>query len=331
MKRRDVLGLGLTSAAGIAMGSWKVALAQSTYPERPIRLIIPFAAGGATDLHGRLLAQRLSPILGQQIIVEPKPGASGIIGTAEVVRAKPDGYTLLLSTSSTLIIAPAAVKEPPYNAMKDLITIAIIGVQPVMIVATPGLPVKNLRELIDLLKANPGKYNYGTSGSLSVNQLMMEMFKKQAGNLDVTLISYHGTNEVARDLLGGHIHLAALTATGALPLYRAGKLRVVAACAETRLRAAPEIPTAIEQGMPDLVVLTFNAISVPAGTPKPVLDRLNQTMAKIMASDTYINDLDRLGMELFAGSTPEKATKFIGDLILKWTPQIKELAAQQGG
>lgn len=335
MKRWHISGFGLAligAIGAIAMGVGTVALAQSAYPDRPIRLIVPYGAGSATDLHGRILGQRMSPLLGQSIIVENRVGASGIIGTTVVVRSRPDGYTMLLGTSSTMAIAPSTVKEPPYNVIKDLITIAIIGVQPLMIVATPGLPAKNLRELIELLRANPGKYSYGTSGDLSVNQLMMELFKKQAGNLNVTPVTYSGgTNEVARDLLGGQIHLAALTASGALPLYRGGKLRVLAVCAESRLRSAPDIPTAIESGMSDFVVLTFNAISVAAGTPKPVVDRLNQAMSTIMASDAYGKELDQLGMELFAGgSTPERATKFIGDFITQWTPQIREISAQQG-
>ena len=173
---------GVWLGAFVAFCLCCASLAQAQYPDKPIRMIIPFAAGGATDLHGRMLAQRMQQMLGQTIVVEAKAGASGIIGTSEVVRARPDGYTLLLATSSTLIIAPAAVKQPPYDAIKDLATIAIIGVQPTMIVAHPDVPAKTLKELIVLLKANPGKYNYGVSGSLSVNQLMMEMFKKQAGS-----------------------------------------------------------------------------------------------------------------------------------------------------
>ena len=320
---------GVWLGAFVAFCLCCASLAQAQYPDKPIRMIIPFAAGGATDLHGRMLAQRMQQMLGQTIVVEAKAGASGIIGTSEVVRARPDGYTLLLATSSTLIIAPAAVKQPPYDAIKDLATIAIIGVQPTMIVAHPDVPAKTLKELIVLLKANPGKYNYGVSGSLSVNQLMMEMFKKQAGNLNVTPVPYKGTNEVTADLLAGRVQLAALTATGAMELYHANRIRVLASCSETRLKAAPDIPTAIEAGLPDLVVLTFNAISLPAATPKPVLEKLNQTIVKIMASESYVKDLDKLGMELFSGSTPERATKFISDLAAKWTPQIRELAALQ--
>ena len=333
MKRRDVLGLALLSAAAFAMCGWNVALAQNTYPDHPVRLIVPYAAGSATDLHGRLLVPRISPILGQSIVIEDKPGASGIIGTAAVVHAKPDGYTLLLGTSSTLVIAPATVKEPPYEVMKDLITIAIIGVQPIMLVATPGLPVKNLREFVDLIKASPGKYTYGTSSDLSVNELMMKRLKKQAGNLNLIPVNYSGgTNEVARDLLGGHLHLAALAASGALPLYHGGKLRVLAVSAATRLRSAPDIPTFVESGLPDVVVLTFNAISVPAGTPKPIVDRLSQTMAKVMAADDYVKDLDKLGMDLLpGGSSTENATKFLNDFIGKFTPDIKEHRALTGG
>lgn len=303
--------------------------AQSNYPDRPIRMIIPFAAGGATDLHGRMLAARLQPLLKQTIIVEAKAGASGIIGTQEVLRSKPDGYTILLSTSSTLIVAPAGVKEPPYDSLKDLVTINIIGVQPTAVVASNDLPARSLKELIALLKAAPGKYSYGAAGTLSVNTLMMEMFKKQAGNLDLVLVPFKGNNEVTTELLAGRLPLAALTSTGVLDLYRAGKVRVLAVASDARIKSAPDIPTGAEQGFPDLIVVTFNAISLPAATPRPIQNRLNQAIVSIMASEAYVRDLDKLGMELFSGSTPEQATKFIASLAAKWTPAIRDLAATQ--
>ncbi len=331
MNRRHLSSVAWTILAAALCGGTGIAHAQGTYPERTIRIVVPFAAGGSTDAHARLLANRMTPLLGRSVIVEAKPGASGIIGTSEVVHARPDGYTLLLATSSTLIIAPAAVKTPPYNAMKDLNTIAIIGVQPIMIVATPSLPAKNLQELIGLLKANPGKYNYALSGGLTVNTLMMEMFKKQAGNLDVTAVPYKGTNEVALALVGGHVELAALTPGSGMELYRANKIRVLAVASESRLKAAPDFPTTVEQGLPDLVVLTFDAISIPAATPKPITDRLTQVIGRIMATDAYLEELDRLGMEAFAGSTsPERVNQFLNGLINRWSPTIKELSAREG-
>lgn len=304
-----------------------VAFAQGNWPERPIRLIIPFAAGGATDLHGRMLAARMQPLLKQTIVVEAKAGASGIIGTQEVIRAKPDGYTTLLSTSSTMIVAPAGVKEPPYDALKDLATISIIGVQPTAIVGSNDMPARNFKELVPLLRANPGKYPYGSAGALSVNTLMMEMFKKQAGNLGMDLVPFKGNNEVVAELLAGRLPLAALTSTGVLDLYRAGKVRVYAVANETRIKSAPDIPTTVEMGMPDLVVVTFNAISLPAATPQPILNRLHQVIGSIMGSDAYAADLNKLGMELFPGTTPEQASRFITSLAQKWTPHLRELAA----
>lgn len=327
MRRPIVPAASLGVAIGISLCC--IGLAQAQYPNKPLRMITPYAAGGSTDLHGRMLAQRMQTMLGQTIVVEAKVGGSGIVATLEAIRAKPDGYTLLLGTSTNLIIAPAAVKPPPYDAIKELATIAIIGIQPTMIVAHPELPAKSLKELIALLKANPGKYNYGIAAGLSVNQLMMEMFKKQAGNLNVVAVSYKGTNEVTTDLMAGRIQLAAYPATGAMDLYRTGRVRILATCSEVRLKTAPDIPTAIEGGLPDLVVLTFNAVSLAAATPKSIVDRLNQVIVKIMASDAYIQDLDKLGMEPFVGSTPEKASQFISDVATKWTPQLRELAEQQ--
>jgi len=226
-------------------------------------------------------------------------------------------------------VAPAGVKEPPYDSLKDLVTINIIGVQPTAVVASNDLPARSLKELIALLKAAPGKYSYGAAGTLSVNTLMMEMFKKQAGNLDLVLVPFKGNNEVTTELLAGRLPLAALTSTGVLDLYRAGKVRVLAVASDARIKSAPDIPTGAEQGFPDLIVVTFNAISLPAATPRPIQNRLNQAIVSIMASEAYVRDLDKLGMELFSGSTPEQATKFIASLASKWTPAIRDLAATQ--
>ncbi len=327
MKHSRLAALALIAAPLFALPG--ALQAQATYPDKPIRMIIPFAAGGATDLHGRMLAARMQPLLKQTIVVEAKAGASGIIGTQEVLRSKPDGYTILLSTSSTLIVAPAGVKEPPYDSLKDLSTIAIIGVQPTAIVSANDFPAKSLKELTALLRANSGKYVYGAAGTLSVNTLMMEMYKKQAGNLNLDLVPFKGNNEVTAELLAGRLPLAALTSTGVLDIYRAGRVRVLAVASDSRIKSAPDIPTAAEQGFPDLVVVTFNAISVPAATPRPIQTRLNQVIVSIMASESYVKDLDKLGMELFSGSTPEQAQKFIANLAAKWTPAIRDLAATQ--
>ncbi len=319
MNRRDVLRL-----AGAVFALPLCARAQEKYPDRPIRLVVPFAPGGETDIIGRLWAQKVAPQLGGSFVVENKPGAGGAVATAEVARAKPDGYTLLSGTTSTHVINPAAMGNPTYEPVKDFVPIAIVSTTPTSILVHPAMPVQNVQELVALIRANPGKYAYGSAGPGTITNMTGELFKMLAGGLDLTHVPYKGGGPAVQDLIAGHIAVATLILSSAvLAHHRAGRLRILAVNGETRLKAAPEVPTAIESGMPDLRVVVFNAIFAPAGTPQPIVDALHQATVKAKIEPSFAQDLERAGAEIAADSNPDSAARFIRDEIARWTPIVK--------
>ena len=324
MKRRDALGFGLAIAAALALGLPPLAAqAQGKYPERPIRLVVPFAAGGGTDIMGRRFAGKISLLLGQNVFVENRGGAGGTIGTAEVARARPDGYTLLVGTSSTHAINPTAMENLSYDPVKDFAPIAVLGVIPMVIAVHPSVPAKTLRELVARVKATPGKYSFGSAGIGSINHLTGELFKKQAGGLDIVHVPYKGAGAALLDLIAGQIPIAMITVSSATAHYRSGKVRVLATFSGKRSKAAPDIATAVELGMPGMLAYTFNIILAPAGTPKPIINQLHQATMRIMADNAFQKDLESLSIEPVTDSDPEKATQFIRDELAKWAPIIK--------
>ncbi len=324
MKRREVLNFGLAGAMVAALGL--PAQAQSKYPERPIRMVVPFAPGGVNDVIGRRWAQEMSKVLGQNVFVENRAGASGAIGSADVARAKPDGYTVMIGNTTTHIINPVAMTNPTYAALKDFVPLAIITLVPTGIAVHPSLPVKNVKQLIALAKANPGKLSYGSAGTGSITNLTGELFKKLGGGIDIMHIPYKGGGPALTDLIAGHIPMF-MPAISPTPLsyHRAGRLRMLAVFSDKRLQAAPDIPTAVEAGMPGMVVQMMNAILTTAGTPRPVIDQLHQAMMKVMADPGFQEFLRSTGAEPVTDSSPEKAMQFLKDEIAKWTPIIREL------
>ncbi len=325
MNRRNLLGLAAACAVTLALGLHAAPLlAQGKYPERPIRLVVPFAPGGETDLIGRMWAQKVAPHLGGTIIVENKAGAGGTIGAAEVARAKPDGYTLLSGQTTTQVINPIAMAKPPYDPLKDFIPIGIVSTTPTSILVHPSVPAKNLQELIALVKANPGKYSFGSAGSGTITNLTGELFKVQAGGLDLQHIPYKGAGPGIQDLIAGHIPMfTPILSSTVLAHHRGGRLRILAVNSDARLKAAPDLPTSIESGMPGMRVQVFNAIFAPAGTPPAIIDALHQATVKAKAEESFRADLERAGAELTADSSPEKAASFIRDEIARWTPIIR--------
>jgi tripartite-type tricarboxylate transporter receptor subunit TctC len=320
MKRRDLLVLGLAAAIGL----WPHgAPAQGKYPERPIRLIVPFAPGGETDLIGRLWAQKAAPHLGGTIVVENKAGAGGSVGTAEVARARPDGYTLLSGQTTTHVINPIAMSKPPYDPLKDFVPIGVVSTTPTSILVHPSVPAKNLQELIALARANPGKYSFGSAGSGTITNLTGELFKLQAGGLNIVHVPYKGGAPAIQDVVAGHIPMATLILSSALPHHRSGRVRILAVCNPTRVASAPDIPTAAEAGMPGMQVQVFNAIFAPAGTPQPVINALHQATVNAKSEDGFRRELERAGAEMVADSGPEKAAEFIRSEIARWTPIIR--------
>ena len=325
MKRREVLRFGMASTALLALGARSLR-AEGRYPEKPIRLVVPFAPGGETDLIGRKWAQKASPMLGQTIVIDNKPGAGGAVGTAEVARAKPDGYTLLSGTTTTHVINPAVTNGATYDPLKDFVPIAIITIAPTSIAVHPSVAAKTLQELVALVKANPGKYSYGSAGQGSITNLTGELFKRQAGGLDILHVPYKGAGPGLQDLIGGHIPIfTPILSAAPLSYHRAGKLRILAVCAEKRVSSAPDIPTAIEAGVPDLVVNVFNAIFAPANTPRGIIDQLHQATQKAMADPQFQKELREVGAEPVTDSDPEKAARYIQGEVTRWPPIVKAI------
>jgi tripartite-type tricarboxylate transporter receptor subunit TctC len=317
-------GLARLLAAAALACAVAPAGAQPKYPDKPIRLVVPFAPGGETDLFGRMWATRVGPFLGGTVVVENKPGAGGATGAAEVARARPDGYTLLAGTSTTQVINPAAMSKPPYDAERDFAPVQIISTTPTSIVVNANFPAKDLRELVAVLKANPGKHSYGSAGQGTITNLTGELFKSLGGNLDMLHVPYKGAGPGLQDVIAGHLPIfTPIFSATVLSHHRAGKIRVLAVNGDARLRAAPEIPTAIEAGMPEMLVQVFNVIVAPAGTPKAVLDALSDATTRAKADPAFIADVEKAGAQMVADSNPEKAAAYIRAEVKRWTPIIK--------
>ena len=304
--------------------------AQTKFPERPLRLVVPFAPGGVNDIFGRRYALELTRVLGQNVIVDNRAGASGSIGSQEVARAKPDGHVLLIANTSTHVINPVAMATPGYDALKDFAPIAMIAIVPTGVAVHPSLPVRGLRQLVTFAKTNPGKLSYGSAGTGSITNMTGELFKKLGGGLNIVHIPYKGAGPGLQDLVAGHIPMYTPTISAApLGYHREGRIRMLAVCAEKRLRAAPDVPTAVEAGMPELVVYSFNAILTTANTPKTVVDQLHQATLKVMQDADFQDFLRKAGAEPVIDSSPDKTTRFLVSEIKRWTPIIAAMGLKQ--
>jgi len=323
MKRRDVLALGLAALSVLALMP-RPAFAQTKYPDRPIRLVIPYPPGGVYDATGRPWAEKIKPLLGT-IIIENIGGAGSSLGTAAAARAQPDGYTLLLGGNSGLVINPLASSKSPYDPLRDFEPIAILGRNPTAIDVHPAQPMKTLKELVDFIKANPGKVSYGSSGVGTPNHLIGERLKLLAG-LDMAHVPYRGSGPSMSDLISGHIPVLFQSVTGqAIEMHKAGKLRMLATTSEQRLEAAPEIPTVAEAGWPDLTARQFIGLFAPKGTPRPIVEQIAQATRSAMADP----ELQRLyvasGFDPDIDSSPAKARRQLEDEIAKWRPVIQAI------
>ena len=317
MKRRHLLVAGLGTLAAPA-----IVRADARYPERTVRLVIPFAPAGPTDIIGRMVGEKLTPLLGQTMIVDNKAGAAGSIGAMEVVHAKPDGYTLLFATSSTHAINPTAFVKPPYDPIKDFTPISSICLNPLVLVTHPSMP-PSVDGLVELMRKNPGKYSYGTSGIGSILHLASEYFKRETGGIDVVHVPYKGSGPAIQDLLAGTIAWMFETFSTTLQQHRAGKLRILAFAHSKRAAIAPEIPTMNEAGVKGYEAYTFNLIVGPAGTPKNVVDTIDQASRKLIADPSTIKFLDDIAAVPASDTSPERTAKFIKDELAKWAPVIK--------
>jgi tripartite-type tricarboxylate transporter receptor subunit TctC len=319
MRRRDILVLGLAAAAGSVRG----VSAQEPYPAHPIRLVIPSVPAGVHDVIGRLWAERVKAVLGT-IVIDNRGGGGGIIGATDVARAQPDGYSILLGSTSTQVLSPAAMERPPYDPVKSFAGVSVFAFSSTSVVVNPALPVHSLKELIAYAKANPGKLSYGSSGNGSITNVAGELFKRLAGGLDIVHVPYKGIGQGITDMISGTIPMFSANATAQiLDLHRAGKARILSINADERIKAAPEIPTSTEAGLPGMVAQTTFAIFAPAGTPAPIVARLDAATQRVMADPDFQKQLLNLGFEPVQGVGGDKATEMFKVELERWTPILK--------
>ena len=333
--RKSLITLGKRTAPQAFAGTLvTVALAASSvyarddYPTRPVQMIIPFSAGGPTDIVGRVMGAKMGELLGRQFVVENKTGAGGNIGAEAVARATPDGYTILMATVSTNAINPGLYKHIPYDAVHDFAPLGRVGITPTLLLVHPAVPATDVKSLIALIKANPGKYNYGSGGLGSILHLCGEEFKSLAGGLDITHVPYKGSAPMDTDLMGGQIAMAFDPTPTALPLAKSGKLRALGAGTAKRVAAMPDLPTLQEQGLPGFECYTWNVFLAPAGTPKPIVDKLNAAINKSLADPAVTSALEKAGIDPTPDSTPETTADFVKGELAKWAPIIKASGAE---
>jgi tripartite-type tricarboxylate transporter receptor subunit TctC len=317
----------LRLALGLALACAGVAGAQESYPSKPIRLVVSFAAGGPTDTVARIMGAKMTELLGQTIVVENRTGAGGNIGADMVAKAAPDGYTLLVATVSTHAINPGLYKKIPYDPVQDFAPVAQIGVTPCVLAVNPSIGAQDVKGLVELLKANPGKYSFGSSGMGSILHLCGEEFKSMAGGLQATHVPYRGSAPMMADLVGGQIAFAFDALPTVLPQVQGGRIRAIGGGMATRARAMPDLPTLQEQGVAGFECYTWNAILAPAKTPAPIVNRLSDAVNKALADPAVFKHLQDAGVDPTPGSTPEKLADFIKTELGKWAPIIKASGA----
>jgi tripartite-type tricarboxylate transporter receptor subunit TctC len=323
--RRAVVSLGIALIVALAGAR---ARAQDSYPSKPVRIMVSFAAGGPTDQVARVMSAKLTELLGQTFLVENRTGAGGNIGAAEVAKAPPDGYTLLMATVSTHAINPGLYKSMPYDPVKDFAPVGQVGVTPCVLAVNPSLPVSDVKGLIALVKANPGKYSYGSSGMGSILHLCGEQFKTSAGGLQMVHVPYRGSAPMMADLVGGQIAIAFDALPTVLPQVQAGKIRAIGGGMATRARAMPELPTLQEQGVSGFECYTWNAILAPAKTPAPIVAALSDAINKALADPVILKRLQDVGVDPTPGGTPGKLAEFIRSELAKWAPIINASGAR---
>lgn len=285
----------------------------SSYPTKPVRLLVPFAPGGGTDTLARMIAQRLSETLGQTVVVDNRPAVDGIVATETVAKAAPDGYTLIL-VSSSHAINPALRKSLPYDTLRDFAPISQTAVQQLLLVTHPSVPAKSVKELIALLKADPSKYNYASSSSAVA--LPMELFKSMSGT-SIQHIPYKGTAPMMNDLIGGQVQLAISGAIGAIPHVKSGRLRGLAIGDVKRSAMMPDIPTIAESGVPGYQASIWTGMFGPAKLPRPIIDKVQKDVVRIVQNAEFKSKMNQMGSDT-VGSTPEELGKFIEAELGKW-------------
>lgn len=299
-------------------------LAQA-YPVKPIRLILPFPPGGPTDITGRAIAQKLSEQIGQSVVPENRPGAAGNIGLELASKSAPDGYTIVL-TAPPIAISPSLYKKLNYNAQKDLAPISLVAAIENIIVTHNSVPAKNLKELIRLAQRNPGKMTFSSSGAGSTNHLASELLKGRY-KLDIVHVPFKGSSPALVALMSGEVDMGTMAVPGAIPIVKANRVRALAVLSKERVPALPDVPTAKEAGVDDFVVSIWYGILAPAGTPRPIIDRLNAELHKALASPDLKQRLATSGVDPLT-STPDEFASHIRNETVRYAKIIKDANIQ---
>lgn len=324
--RRHFAYVTLATAVGIGLGSMSEARAQK-YPDHPVRVIVPFAAAGPTDVMARVIAQKLSEKLGQQFYVENKPGAGGNIGTSEVAKSAADGYTLAF-VSSSFVVNPSLYTHIPFDAQKDFIPVTMAGATPNVLVVHPDVPAKSVKELVALIKANPGKYsNYANPGVGTTPQLSGELFRLALG-VDLTGVPFKGAGPAIQSTVAGHTTIAFTALPPATTQIKNNQLRALAVTSKKRSSALPDVPTLDELGIKNQEAETMQGVLVPSGTPKQVVDLLQKEIAAIVAMPDVKSKMQSLGFEPEGNSSAEFAA-YIKAEIAKWKKVIADAKIKQ--
>jgi tripartite-type tricarboxylate transporter receptor subunit TctC len=316
--------LKIIQAIAIALAATSLQVQAQPYPNQPIRLIVPFAAGGPSDVLARAFSQKLGEDLGQPVIIDNKPGAGTNLAAEFVARSKPDGYTIFLMMVGTQAINETLYKKLSYNTVKDFAPITLVASSSLMLVANPSVPVKNVNDLIAFAKANPGKVNFGSSGTGTPLHLGGELFNVQAGT-DITHIAYKGAAPALTDVLGGQIQTAMIGTPAALPFVKSGKLTAIGVTSLKRSPNAPEVP-AIAETLPNFEVELVYALVAPAGTPNAIIKRLNTQMGTILNNPEVKTQLASRGFDVQT-SSPEQLGAYIKAEVSKWAPIVKKSGA----
>nr|WP_244258627.1 tripartite tricarboxylate transporter substrate binding protein [Cupriavidus gilardii] len=319
--------LGALAACGGALALPRTLLAaDKDWPARPIRMVVPFPPGSSPDLIARLVCEPLAQALGQPVVIENRPGAGGNIGTGQVARAAPDGYTLLFTINGPLVTAPTLSRHLPYDPVRQLAPVTLVATSPNVLVVDPRTGVRDLREFVALARARPGALNYGSVGNGSAAHLAMEQLKARAG-ISLEHIPYPGFPQIAAAMIGGQIQAAFMVPAIAMPQVNAGKLRVLAVTTSGRTSLLPSVPTVAESGYPGFEAISWQAVLAPAGTPAPIVDRLYRELVKIIGSDGVRAQM-RAQYFMPAGTAPASLRQTMATEKARWDQVIRAAGVQ---
>jgi len=317
MNRRLLLGV---TAAGLAAPA--ILRAQGTFPSQPIRFVVPFAAGGPTDIPARLIADELGKLLPQRVVVENRTGAGVVVGTDLVAKAPKDGHTLLYSTIAHAVTR-ALFPRLPFDPLADFSQVALVGQIPMILLVSPRVPANNLRELVELFRANPGRFDYGSSGNGGAVHLASELFLSMAGGLRVNHVPYRGSSAALPDLLNGTLAMMVDVAASAIPYMQRGELRALAISTRERFPQTPDLPTFIEQGVAGYEAYTWHMVMVRSGTPQPVVEAISRSVNAAVNLPLVQERLTGLAMQTVRDSTPASAAAYLRSEIAVWEPLVR--------